>query len=151
MAALELDFSLVTEAEPPANLDEDELERLAAFVIQSEGGEGGWEVTVALVGDDRLQALHRDFMGEDAPTDVMTFPLDEEGGLLRGGDVVISVDHANAGEWDLSPAEEIRFLIAHGVLHLLGWRDGTEKERARMLERQRALLKRWEAGKGRIS
>lgn len=144
MATLALTFSLVAETAAPADLDAEALERLAAFIIQSEGGEGQWEVTVALVDDDRLQTLHREFMGIDSPTDVMTFTLGDDDGSLQGGDVVISVDHAYASSWGLSPADEIRFLMTHGLLHLLGWRDDSDEERAQMLERQRALLERWE-------
>ena len=94
----------------------------------------------------RLQALHRDFMGIDTPTDIMTFPTDDEGEGCRGGDLVISVDHARtqAGAWGMSPADEIRFLVVHGLLHLLGWRDDTDEERERMLERQQALLDSWQ-------
>jgi probable rRNA maturation factor len=143
-----LTFSLVTEAAAPADLDDDALERLTSFVIQAEGGEGQWEITVALVHDDRLQALHRDFMGVDTPTDVMTFPLGEDDNSAKGGDLVISVDHANANLWGLTPEDEIRFLVTHGLLHLLGWRDDSEEERAQMLERQRALIERWERIEG---
>ena len=47
------------------------------------GAAGCWEVTVALVDDARLQALHRDFMGIDEPTDIMTFPATTEGDGAR--------------------------------------------------------------------
>ena len=57
---------------------------LAAFVLSSEGT-GSWEITVALVDDARLQSLHRDFMGIDTPTDIMTFPADEPAGETQGG------------------------------------------------------------------
>ncbi len=108
---------------------------------------GNWEVTVILVDDERLQALHRDFMGIDAPTDIMTFPLAESGMEPFGGELVISVDHAatQADAWGLAPADEIRFLVIHGLLHLLGWRDDSAASRQSMLERQRTLLHAWRA------
>lgn len=143
MAALALAFSVVAEVQAPFDLDGAELERLASFIIQAEGGEGPWEVTVALVDDDRLQTLHRDFMGIDTPTDTMTFPLEDDRLPVRGGDLAISVDHALACAWGLSPADEIRFLVAHGLLHLLGWNDECDDERAQMLERQRTLIDEW--------
>jgi probable rRNA maturation factor len=148
LATLALAFSVVAETAAPAELDIEALERLATLVIHAEDGEGQWEITVALVSDDRLQALHRDFMGIDAPTDIMTFPLGDDDSALQGGDLVISVDHALASPWGLSPADEIRFLMTHGLLHLLGWRDDTDEERAQMLERQRVLLERWESIEG---
>lgn len=147
---LELDFSLVVETDNAPQIDESELEGLTAHVLRGEGATGRWDVAVALVDEARLQALHRDFMGSDTPTDIMTFPADEAEGGGRGGDLVISVDHAleRAGEWGLSPEGEIRFLVTHGLLHLLGWRDDSDDERARMLERQRALLAGWDHGDG---
>ncbi len=142
---LDLSFSLVTEAEPLQGVVSDELETLSAFVLSSEGGTGYWEITVALVDDTRLQSLHRDFMGIDTPTDIMTFPADESAGENQGGELAISVDHAitQAVEWGLSPGDEIVFLTVHGLLHLLGWRDDTNEQRQSMLERQQDLIAQW--------
>jgi len=142
---LDLSFSLVTEAEPPPGIASDQLETLAAFVLSSEGATGYWEITVALVDDARLQSLHRDFMGIDTPTDIMTFPADESAGENRGGELAISVDHAmtQAVAWGFSPGEEIAFLTVHGLLHLLGWRDDTNEQRQRMLQRQHGLIDQW--------
>ena len=142
---LDLSFSLVKEAEPPPGVTSDLLEALAAFVLSSEGATGFWEITVALVDDARLQSLHRDFMGIDTPTDVMTFPADESTGENQGGELAISVDHAmtQAAEWGLSPGGEIAFLTVHGLLHLLGWRDDTDERGQSMLERQHVLIETW--------
>ena len=141
--SVELAFALVREADAPAEVTEEGLAALARRVLDDEGAGGCWDVTVALVDDERLRALHRDFMGIDTPTDIMTFPSDD--GECHGGELVISVDHAltQAGAWGLSPADEIRFLVIHGLLHLLGWRDDTGEERKRMLGRQQALFDRW--------
>ena len=142
---LDLSFSLVREAVAPPSITRGELEALAALTLSSEGATGSWEVTVALVDDARLQSLHRDFMGIDLPTDIMTFPADEAAGESQGGELAISVDHAvtQAVEWGLSPQEEIEFLVVHGLLHLLGWRDDTDEQRRRMLERQHDLIEQW--------
>ena len=142
---LALGFSLISEAEPPHEIESDDLEALTAFVLASEGATGSWEVTVALVGDDHLQELHRDFMGIDTPTDIMTFPSSEGDDEPCGGELVISVDHVRtqAGAWGLSPAAELRFLVTHGLLHLLGWRDDSDEQRRTMLERQQRLLDAW--------
>ena len=142
---LDLSFSLIKEAEAPPGVASNDLESLAAFVLSGEGATGPWEITVALVDDARLQSLHRDFMGIDTPTDIMTFPTDESAGETQGGELVISVDHAmtQAVGWGLSPGEEIAFLVVHGLLHLCGWRDDTDEQRARMMERQHALIAQW--------
>ena len=45
--------------------------------------------------------------------------------------------------WGHSPSEEIVFLVVHGLLHLLGWRDDTDEQRQSMLDRQHDLFERW--------
>jgi probable rRNA maturation factor len=140
-----VEVTVLVEATLPAGLEPDELERLVPFVLERERQGGDWSVAVVLTDDERLRALHRDFMGLDEPTDVMTFPLD--GGMPgqgeeRGGDVVVSVERATeqAVEFGLSPAQETLFLVVHGLLHLSGWRDEDDVQRTRMLDRQRELL-----------
>jgi probable rRNA maturation factor len=142
---LDLSFALVADAEVPPGVASDELESLAEFILAAEGATGDWEIAVALVDDARLQTLHRDFMGIDTPTDIMTFPSDEFAGDAHGGELAISVDHAmtQAAAWGHSPQEEIAFLVVHGLLHLAGWRDDTEEQRQRMLGRQHDLVHRW--------
>jgi rRNA maturation RNase YbeY len=142
---LDLSFSLVTDAEAPPGVASAELESLAAFVLAAEGATGNWEITVALVDDARLQSLHRDFMGIDTPTDIMTFPAGDSADEAQGGELAISVDHAltQGSVWGHSPDEEIAFLVVHGLLHLAGWRDDTEEQRQLMLARQHHLLDRW--------
>jgi probable rRNA maturation factor len=142
---LDLSFSLVADAEAPPGVVSDELESLAAFVLAAEGATGIWEITVALVDDARLQSLHRDFMGIDTPTDIMTFPAGDSADEAQGGELAISVDHAmtQGFAWGHSPDEEIAFLVVHGLLHLAGWRDDTDEQRQRMLARQRDLIDRW--------
>ena len=142
---LDLSFSLVQAAEAPPGVASHQLESLAAFVLAAEGATGSWKIAVALVGDARLQSLHRDFMGIDTPTDIMTFPADESPEQIQGGELAISVDHASiqGAAWGHSPEEEIAFLVVHGLLHLTGWRDDTKEQRERMLVRQHDLVDQW--------
>jgi rRNA maturation RNase YbeY len=142
-------FSFVSETAVPRGVETSRLQRLVEHTLVSECAKGDWEVTVALVDDARLQSLHRTFMALDTPTDIMTFPLGERG-KMRGGELVISVDHAltQAEAWGLSPAAEIEFLVIHGLLHLLGWRDDTEAQRDEMLARQEAVFQSWRTAPG---
>jgi rRNA maturation RNase YbeY len=143
---LKLEFALAPKTEVPDGIDPSRLTALARFVLEQQEAMGEWNVVVALVSDAELQHLHQEFMGIDEPTDVMTFPSAEPGGEL-GGDIAISVDHALAHgvEWGNSPAEEIEFLAVHGLLHLLGWRDNDEAQRAAMLQRQSELIRAFQA------
>ncbi len=128
------------------------LERLARFVLASEGAEAE-EVGVSLTDNAGIQALNRAYLGRDEPTDVLAFGLAEETGgrqpLVVGekgrpylGDVAISLERAReqASAYDHSWEEECETLLIHGLLHLLGYDDGTEAERRRMEARQERLL-----------
>ncbi len=142
---LTLDLDLIAEIPPPPELDLVELRRLVPFVLRREGATGDWSVAVVLTNDAHLRALHRDFMGIDSPTDVMTFPAGDGvpgQAALSGGDVVVSVDRAaeQATEVGHSVAAEVRFLVVHGLLHLCGWDDATDALRERMHDRQTDLL-----------
>ena len=142
---LALDLDLVLEAEPPPGLDLTALRNLIPFVLRAEAAIGPWTVAVALVGDEQLRELHRDFMGLDTPTDVMTFPAganDPGSRSGRGGDIIVSVPRAaeQAPEYGHTAADEVRFLVVHGLLHLCGWDDASDGDRARMLARQAQLL-----------
>jgi probable rRNA maturation factor len=148
LAPFNLDFSLVAEVDVDPDIVPGDLRSLTEHALHAEGATGPWDVTVAVVDDVRLQALHREFMGIDEPTDIMTFPSDNPYGPA-GGELVISLDHAmtHASEWGLSPADEIRFLVSHGLLHLLGWRDETDAQRQQMLHRQQELIVCWRSSR----
>jgi len=121
------------------------LESLATGILRAEGATGAWDVTVALVSEARLKHLHAEFMGIDTATDIMTFPTEAGPGVARGGDLVISIDHVQdwSSETGSAPDDELRFLMAHGLLHLLGWRDETDRERQSMLARQHEVIDTW--------
>ena len=140
---LSIDLDIVQNV--PGPVGEADLRTLVHRVLASEQATGAWTIAVVLTDDAHLRALHRDFMGIDAETDVMTFPLGDAAapaGEPRGGDVIVSVERATeqAASFGLTPADEVRFLVVHGLLHLLGWTDDTEEARRRMLQRQAELL-----------
>ncbi|MEN9578244.1 MAG: hypothetical protein RJA70_1253 [Pseudomonadota bacterium] len=99
------------------------------------------ELSLLLTDDAGIHRLNREHRGKSSPTDVLSFPLmdpdDEQFGTLEQGaigDVVISIDtaqrQADRSGHDL--VEEVRRLLAHGVLHLLGYDHETDVEEAEM-------------------
>jgi probable rRNA maturation factor len=99
----------------------------------------GKAVTVALVGDERIQALNRDFRGYDKPTDVLAFmsgDVVEPNGTLYLGDIVISVETANrqARRRGSELRRELKVLTLHGFLHLLGYDHATDDGEMRRIE-----------------
>lgn len=100
------------------------------------------ELAVAFVSDRRIRALNRRFGARPYPTDVLSFPA---GRAANGylGDVVISVETArrNARRAARGLADELRILILHGVLHLLGYDHETDRGQMSRLERR--LRQKW--------
>lgn len=145
-----VEVEVVVDSTLPTAPDIDGLARVAAFSLRRESApERGWIVTLVLTTNDRLRRLHEQFMSIDETTDVMTFAADAEPGDLRGaGDVVISVERAaeQSAEHGMSAWDEVRFLAVHGCLHLCGWRDDTDDERDRMLQRQSNLISAFDRG-----
>ncbi len=94
----------------------------------------GAELSVLLCDDDTIHELNRDYRGKDQPTDVLAFAMQEgEGGPLHPeilGDVVISIDttRRQANERGIAIVAEATFLLAHGLLHLLGYDHQTDQE-----------------------
>jgi probable rRNA maturation factor len=112
-------------------VDTDALARLAADVLTAEGRADA-ELSLSFVDEDEMADLHVRYMGEPGPTDVLSFPLDEDGLV---GDVVVCPAVAARANPD-HPEQELRLLVAHGVLHLLGYDHEEDEERAAMWERQ---------------
>jgi len=105
------------------------------------------ELSVLLVGDAEMRRLNRDYRGKDAPTDVLAFALREgDGGTLHPemlGDVVISLDTAarQARARGATLGDEVRVLLTHGVLHLLGYdHERSPRDARAMFRKQRHLL-----------
>jgi rRNA maturation RNase YbeY len=92
-------------------------------------------VCVLLTDDDRIHALNRQYRAVDDATDVLTFPADDFPGAPLG-DIAISVPYAErqALVRGVSLDQELGFLAIHGGLHLLGYDDETEPERAEMVD-----------------
>jgi len=131
--------------------------RAAARRLLVELGEGRAELGVVVVDDAEMQTLNRTYRGKDRPTDVLAFAM-REGRRAIGdqavlGDVVISVDTAarQATQRRVSLTEEVRTLLIHGVLHLLGYdheRSAAEARRMAAMEShlRASLLRRADRG-----
>lgn len=137
----EAEVIVIRHNQTPLNLSDRELEAQVRHALVSEQRQESWEISIVLVDDAEMQRMHADFMAIDEPTDVMTFPSEQDDGG-PAGDIVISVERAaeQGGEHGLTAEEEVIFLAVHGVLHLTGWDDHTEQERAAMLARQREII-----------
>lgn|SRR4026209_253395 len=102
-------------------------------------------LSVVLTDNRKLRTLNRDYLGIDAPTDVLSFPTSEsdpETGARYIGDILISVPYAakSAKAAGHSLESELQLLMVHGVLHLLGHDHARPREKAKMWKVQREIL-----------
>jgi probable rRNA maturation factor len=111
-------------------IDEESLAELAERTLLAEEA-GPVELSLSFVDIEEMAELHQQYMGEPGPTDVLSFPLGDDGLL---GDVVVCPQEAGRNNPDLQ--SELRLLVVHGVLHLLGYDHETEEERNEMWPRQ---------------
>jgi probable rRNA maturation factor len=98
-------------------------------------------VGLILTGDEEIHELNRAYRGKDKPTDVLAFSMQEGEAPSPGmlGDVIISVETARRQRGKRTLLEEIAFLWAHGLCHLLGYDHATDEEEAEMNARAQAL------------
>jgi probable rRNA maturation factor len=123
----------------------DLLERAASAALEHQAASLDCELTIVLTTDARLKELNRDYLGIDAPTDVLSFPASEtdpETGARYIGDILISIPRAHSQATAAGhPLEsEVRLLVVHGVLHLLGHDHAEAQEKTRMWKAQADIL-----------
>lgn len=125
------------------------VEKVVLVVLEKEDAvDSGAEVSLVFVDDDYIQQLNLEYRGMDAPTDVLSFALEEgepmpdADGETILGDVVISLEKAEAQavEYGHSFLREAAYLTVHGVLHLLGYGHDTVEERSIMRQKEEAAL-----------
>ncbi|MBI5399369.1 rRNA maturation RNase YbeY [Candidatus Saganbacteria bacterium] len=96
-------------------------------ILTREKGKG--TINLSFVSDEEMRGLNRRFRKKDKPTDVLSFLMDEDGIL---GDLVISTETTkrNAKKYGVSYKTEVKRLVIHGVLHLLGYDHGVKMRHA---------------------
>jgi probable rRNA maturation factor len=108
-------------------------QQLAPLVLKVAREEIPEQVLVVLVSDRKIAAIHEQFMGIAGPTDVITF---------QHGEIVVSVETAakQASEYETDLLHELRLYITHGLLHLAGYDDHSEKGFREMSKLQNELV-----------
>lgn len=136
-------------------------------MLVAEGITSDTEVSLLFVDPDAVAALNERFLGKEGPTDVLSFPIEDEvdrsgrspdeggtgpasieadsGRRLLLGDVVVcpAVAAANAVDHGVTFDDEIALLVVHGILHLLGMDHVADEEAERMERREQQLLDRF--------
>ena len=139
--------------ESETSFPQDLLERAARTALEHEAQSLESDLSIILTDDARLHELNLNYLGVDAPTDVLSFPASEtdpETGARYIGDILISIPRAQA-QADAAghPLEaEVQLLVVHGVLHLIGHDHAEAEDKARMWKAQTEILK--QLGLGQI-
>lgn len=102
-------------------------------------------ISLAVVDDPTIHDLNRQYLEHDYPTDVLSFPLEDDGIHLTG-ELIVSADTAqsNAAEYGWSPVNELMLYVVHGTLHLVGYRDKQAEEAVEMREAEQSYLARFD-------
>ena len=139
--------------ESGTEVDELGLLQLAEFALAELRIHPQAELSILLVDEAAMAELHQRFMDQPGPTDVMSFPMDELRAPELGqspprgtlGDIVIcpQFTSAQAPENGREPAEEIQYLLIHGLLHLLGHDHADVGERAVMFGLNDRIIADW--------
>lgn len=127
------------------------IRRACNAVLTHENFDGDAEISVTIVDDERIHELNKQYRNIDRSTDVLSFPLGENGvydinhdtGAKMLGDIVISIEHAfdQAEKYGHTLEREIGFLTVHSLLHLLGYdHENGGLEAVRMREKEEAAL-----------
>jgi probable rRNA maturation factor len=139
---------------------------LARRVLDARGVKGETEVSLLFVDEDAIAALNAQFLGKSGPTDVLSFPIEDEPGptgrtpdfggsgpgssaeqgeLSLLGDVVVcpAVAARNAVDHEVAFDDEVALLVVHGLLHLLGMDHEQDVEAERMEALEQQLLDRF--------
>ena len=146
-----VDFSV--EDGVAASWDEPRITTLISSIVARERtSDAEFVIGVHLVGDATIRQLNAEHRQIDAATDVLSFPLEEpveepgfvlpDGEPVNLGDVVVSYPRAaeQADEYGHSIEREVAYLVAHGVLHVLGYDHEEDAERERMRHKEEEAL-----------
>ncbi|MFN2237410.1 MAG: rRNA maturation RNase YbeY [Anaerolineales bacterium] len=103
------------------------------------------EISIIITGDEQLHALNLQFLDVDAPTDVLSFPVDftnPDTDIPYLGDILISFPRAEtqASAAGHTVMAELQLLVVHGILHLLGHDHAENAEKVKMWNAQRGIL-----------
>ena len=117
--------------------------RRAIRAILADAHVANAQISVAIVDDVTIAALHGEFLHDPTPTDVLSFVLEQSPACLEG-EVVVSAETAAAAapRFACTPGEELLRYVIHGMLHLTGHDDRTAAQRRRMRAHETEYLAR---------
>jgi probable rRNA maturation factor len=148
-----MEINIVIDKEYKPKIKSAWLKNIARQVQKAENVSEKSEMGLKITGDGEIHRLNLQYLDEDRPTDVLSFPMNEQvdaapafvkvpDGKLHLGDIVISYPTAlkQAGEHHHPVNREITILLIHGILHLLGYDHDIPSRKQKMNRREAAIL-----------
>jgi probable rRNA maturation factor len=124
---------------------EELLKKIAVVCLDIEDYGLDWEISVSFVTNDEIRELNKEYRGKDEPTDVLSFPFEDEFriGEKMLGDIVISTEKVLQQAKDLghSLQREISYLAVHSMFHLMGYDHLDAEERKEMRLKEKRAMK----------
>jgi probable rRNA maturation factor len=123
-------------------LDRGKLRTAACAVLEGEGIASA-AISLAFVDNATIHRLNKQFLNHDETTDVITFPLSGSGAKTLEGEVIIGTEVGveQAVQRGHGVHTELTLYLIHGLLHLCGYDDHSERDRRKMRERERHYLR----------
>ncbi len=117
---------------------------LAVRQVLTEAKFSSGEISIAIVDDERMHELNRQYLDHDYPTDVLSFVLESNDAHLEG-EIIVSADYAarEAERFAWQLPDEILLYVIHGALHLVGYDDQTPEAKQEMRQMEREHLARF--------
>ena len=127
-----ISVQLIYDMEETADLDDDWLNSTCRHILNDKD-QNTANISIILTNDKKLLQLNNKYFQQDVLTDVITFNLEEDGDPIDG-EIYISLNRVseNAREFKQNIERELKRVIIHGILHLLGYDDQTLKEKETM-------------------
>jgi len=121
--------------------DKSALKKIAQLVLKELGVPEDSELSISFIDDIKMRELNLSYRQIDRTTDVLSFPQNEGPDFTILGDIIISLDTArrHSISYDVTLHEELKKLVIHGVLHLLGHNHKKKKETQIMREKEKEL------------
>lgn len=137
---------LISNRQDLLEIDLELIKKIAEEIMKFEASPENAELSMVFCDDDFIQKLNKDYRGKNEPTDVLSFPMDEESfesEVRMLGDIVISTETAlrQADNLNHPPQLEIVFLLIHGLLHLHGYDHKLKAARKKMRDREVTIFR----------
>jgi len=133
---------LITNQQSLLAIDMDRMRSVIRLILEDADFPAA-TLSIAIVDDPTIHRLNRQYLQHDWPTDVLSFPLEQRAGYLEG-EVVVSAETAEkvAEQVPWTGPEELLLYVIHGTLHLVGYRDKSPEEVAKMRAAELVYLER---------